>query len=151
MRDLGVDATSELKHQAGTVLFTVTPADSEEALGKIRTALEVYLSLPSSPIENVAAGNEIEAQKLCANLHYLKSQLALSQAMIEAKNATIQAQQRTIEAQSFMRSDLVIDSVIEIAPAASRDQKEQLLGGRSHLRNTRARALKLICQKSTGA
>jgi len=129
LRDLGVDATSELKHQAGKALFTVTPTDSQEALGKIRTALEIYLTLPSSPIGNIPADSGTEVQKLAANVHYLRSQLALSQAVIEAKNATIQAHQLTIETQRVPPGDLVRNSVIDITPAASESEKEDLLGG----------------------
>jgi hypothetical protein len=129
LRDLGVDATSELKDKAGKVLFTVTPTDSQEALGKIRTALEIYLRLPSSPIGNIPADSGTEVQKLAANVHYLRSQLALSQALIEAKNATIQAHQLTIETQRVAPGDLVRDSVVDITPAASESEKEDLLGG----------------------
>jgi hypothetical protein len=129
LRDLGVNATSELKHQAGKALFTVTPTDTQEALGKIRTALEIYLTLPSSPIRDIPADSGVEIQKLVANLHYLKSQLALSQATLEAKNATIQAQQLTIEVQRAAPGDVVRESVIEITPAASKIEKEDLLGG----------------------
>jgi hypothetical protein len=128
LRDLGVEATSESKDHAGKVLFTVTPTDAQEALTKIRTALEIYLRLPSSPIGNLNADGGPEIQKLVANVHYLKSQLALSQAMIEAKNATIQAQQLTIETQRVAPGNLVIDSVVEITPT-SKTEKEDLLGG----------------------
>lgn len=50
LQDLGVDATSELKHEAGQVLFTVTPTNEQHALNAIRIALDVYLSMPSSPV-----------------------------------------------------------------------------------------------------
>jgi len=50
LKDLGVEANTALSHEAGQVLFRVTPSDETEALEKIRTALDVYLHLPSSPV-----------------------------------------------------------------------------------------------------
>ncbi len=50
LQDLGISATSNLKEEAGKVLFSVTPTDDKEALDKIREALAVYLNLPASPI-----------------------------------------------------------------------------------------------------
>ena len=76
LRDLGVEATSDLTHDVGRVLFTVTPANTHQALDKIRAALEVYLRLPSSPVsESHESRNEISVQKLTANLHHLRGQL----------------------------------------------------------------------------
>src|SRR5262249_33772920 len=45
LKDLGVDAEAELKHNAGQVLFSVIPANKDEALDKIRDALDIYLLL----------------------------------------------------------------------------------------------------------
>lgn len=49
LKDAGVDASVDLKREAGGVLFSVTPKDSSEALSKIRQALDLYLHMPSNP------------------------------------------------------------------------------------------------------
>ena len=45
------------------VLFTVTPTDQEEALGKIKEALDLYLELPASPISDTV-NESIAVQRL---------------------------------------------------------------------------------------
>lgn len=67
LKDLGVEADTTLSHEAGKVLFTVTPADQKEALDKIQTALDVYLKLPTNPITDSAISESIEVQRLEAN------------------------------------------------------------------------------------
>lgn len=130
LRDLGVGATSELKHEAGQVLFTVTPTDTRQALDKIRTALEIYMRLPSSPVSNLSgADSEVAIQRLVANIYHLKSQLALSQAMLQAKDATIQAHQLTISNQQrLLNGEIIIESLRDVTPQPGED-KEELLGG----------------------
>ena len=79
LRDVGVEATAELREHAGRVLFSVTPKDESEALDKIREALEVYLRLPSAVGVNAAASmsTDLATQQLLANIYHLKSQLML--------------------------------------------------------------------------
>jgi hypothetical protein len=128
LKDLGVEATSELKHDAGKVLFSVTPTDKDEALDKIRTALEVYLCLPSGKFA-VAGNDPIEVQRLSANILHLQSQLMLAQAMIQHKDAAIQLQQATIQHQQFLLAENVItQSVVDITPKKVED-REEFLGG----------------------
>lgn len=100
LRDLGVDATSELKHEAGQVLFTVTPNNKHEALDNIRTALEIYLHLPSNPIGN-DTNSEIAIQRLESQVLRFQSDLKLAAAELQAKNATIESKEATIEAQQL--------------------------------------------------
>jgi len=119
LKDLGVSATSELRHEAGKVLFSVTPIDQNEALDKIRSALEVYLVLPSGKLTH-SGDNPIEIQRLTANIHHLQGQLSIAQAVLQAKDATIQAQQTSI-------NNLLSGTVIDITPRP--DDKEEFLGG----------------------
>lgn len=129
LRDLGVEATSDLRDEAGRVLFTVTPKDPLEALDNIRVALEIYLRLPASPISDGEAGlNDVSTQKLLANIHHLTGQLALARALLETKNATIQAQQVAIS-QNVVSATVVVDSIVEITPVPQKDDKEEFLGG----------------------
>jgi len=92
LRDLGVQAISDLSHEAGQVLFTVKPTDPRTALDKVRAALDVYLSLPTSPVSD-PTHNEIAVQRLEASVLRLQSDLRLASAELQAKNMTIEAQQ----------------------------------------------------------
>lgn len=98
LKDLGVGATAELRHEAEKVLFAVTPKDKETALDKIRAALETYLQLPSAlSADAVPLEYEIAVQRLAANIDHLKGQVRLNHAELRLANATIQTQQVTIE------------------------------------------------------
>lgn len=110
LKGLGVEATADIQHEAGQVLFSVTPADKTEALDKIHTALKTYLELASSPISGQSdPEDEIAIQRLIANVDHLKSQLRLSHVMLRAQETTIQAQQITIANQHRMLSGRGVD------------------------------------------
>jgi len=121
LQDLGVDATSEIKHEAGKVLFTVTPDNEHEALDKIRTALNVYLHLPSNPIGNNPS-TDIAVNRLESTVFRLHSDLRLAAAELQAKNATIEAQQLTINVQRSLLSG-------EILPLKQNEDREEFLDG----------------------
>lgn len=98
LRDIGINTTAELHpQQVGQILFAVTPTNPNEALDKIRQALEIYIKLPSSPINTSQdlMSNDIAVQRLVANINHLKGQLALAHATLQAKDATIEAQRVT--------------------------------------------------------
>jgi hypothetical protein len=136
LHDLGVDATSEVKHKAGQVLFTVTPVNEEEALDKIRAALEIYLHLPASPVGNDMS-NEIAVQRLESQVLRFQSDLKLAAAELQAKNATIEAQQLTISVQKALLSgEILLDSMKDVIPKPQEDDKEELLGGTVALTRT---------------
>lgn len=127
LRDLGVQSTSDLSHEAGQVLFTVTPTDSHTALDKVRAALNVYLRLPSSPVSD-AGDDEIAVQRLESTVLRLQGDLRLASAELQAKNMTIQAQQLIIQTQKgLLNGEFVFDSIKDVTPSA--DDKEKLLGG----------------------
>ena len=120
LKDVGVEATAELRHEATEVLFAVTPKNKDEALDKIRTALNVYLNLSAGNLDG--AETDIVMQRLAANVYHLRSQLALAQALIQSKNATIQAQQVTLAAQQLgISNGIILDSLIDPLP----DQKRE--------------------------
>jgi hypothetical protein len=99
LEDLGIQAIADLQEQTRGMLFTVTPQSGPEALERIQEALAVYLQIPGSPdLEaEVARHNDIAVLQLAANVRHLQSQLMLTQAMLEAKNATI----RGLEAENL--------------------------------------------------
>ena len=128
LRDLGVDATADLRHEAGKVLFAVTPGNKETALDNIRTALQAYLQLPSSPLDTDSIVEyEIAAQRLAANVDHLKGQVRLVNAELRLANATIQQQQIAID--QLLSNDVVLKTLEVADPMPVSDEPEQLLGG----------------------
>jgi hypothetical protein len=93
LSDLGIEASAEIKEQASTVLFSVTPVDERQALEKISEALRVYLGLPLAPDLAMAASqfNDVAVSQLQANVLHLQSQIMLAKAALEMKNATLDA------------------------------------------------------------
>ncbi len=127
LKDLGVEADTSLTHDAGQVLFTVTPTDKTEALDKIRVALDVYLNLPSSPVSDTA-NESIAVQRLEANILRLRSDLKLAAAEAQAKETTLEAQQLTITLQKAMLSgEILLDSMKDVTPEP--EAKEDLIEG----------------------
>lgn len=128
LEDLGVRATAELHHEAGEVLFAVTPEDKDEALDKIRDALGTYLSLAASPVDTASVlQSEIEVQRLAANIQHLQGQLTLAHAVLQSKDATIQLQQATINLQRRMLGgEVMLESVKDVTP---KPKGEETLGG----------------------
>jgi len=124
LRDLGVNATSNLKEEAGKVLFSITPTDDIEALDKIHEALEVYLRLPSSPL--VSNSQEIAIQRLESQVEYFRSQIRLARAENQLNQATIQQQQVTI---IKLGENVMIDSMIKNVTESKKDNKGEILGG----------------------
>jgi hypothetical protein len=126
LQDLGVDATSELKHEAGRVLFTITPSNEQEALDKIRAALDLYLRFPASPISS-SPGSELAVNRLEAAVLRLQGDLRLAAAELQAKNATIAAQQITIDVQQgLLNGDISIGPVKDVTP---KEDREEFLDG----------------------
>ena len=130
LRDLGIEATAELEHEASQVLFAVKPSDAKEALDKIRIALEVYMSLPSTPIDDSSLDSEIAIQRLAANIYHLKGQLSLAHAELQANERTIQAQQFVIESQQRLLSgEILLESAKDVSNPELSEDKEELLKG----------------------
>jgi hypothetical protein len=130
LRDLGINATSNLKEEAGKVLFSVTPTDDNEALDKIRQALAVYLKLPESPISDIEYSENFALMRLqqqvrnlqhsqqMAKTEILSAQFALSLAqqnidnqdrIIIRQNSLIENQDKVIE--KITSKSIMIDSV----------------------------------------
>lgn len=128
LKDLGVEATADIQHEAGQMLFAVTPINKQTALDKIRTALEVYLRLPSNPASyDSGVEYEVALQRLAANVDHLKAQLRLAHAELRLANATIQTQQVTIN--QLLGGEIVFNSLKELSPKSKEEDKEALLDG----------------------
>lgn len=90
LSDLSIEVDAEVKDHLNKTLFKVTPRDKEESLEKIKDALAIYLSSPTNPeFERQIQDNaNVAALQWQANVYHLKSQLALSQGLLELKDAT---------------------------------------------------------------
>jgi len=124
LADVGVKATTNIRHEAGQVLFAVTPDDKDTALDNIHTALGEYLNLARAPI-NEASLVSIADQRLAANVDHLKGQLRLKNAELQLAQATIQTQQVAID---VLKGDALLEFVKDVTPKQS-DDKETFLGG----------------------
>jgi hypothetical protein len=91
LRDVGVEAQADVTHDAGRVLFSVTPQTGAQALDRIREALEAYLELPAAGDlgDLTSFGTNPRVQQLVANIQHLKGQLYIASAALQLKDATI--------------------------------------------------------------
>jgi hypothetical protein len=133
LQDVGIEATAEIKEAAGKVLFSVTPTDKEEALENIRTALDIFLHLPSSPAPSTLGSiqTSIEAQRLEANILHLRSQLVLAQAQLALAATNTQQKDIIIEQQqAFIRQQLASGEILvqSIQVTSAGDDKEPVVG-----------------------
>lgn len=129
LKDLGVEATAELQHEAGQVLFAVTPTDKETALDKIRDALEIYLRMSASPVSDGSAlSSEIAVQRLTGEIQALQSRLTLARAEIQYKDKAIDAMQFIIDRQR-LSGDVMVESLKNVTPKSPDKDKEAVLGG----------------------
>jgi hypothetical protein len=139
LQDLGINATSNLTEEAGKVLFSVTPTDDQEALGKIREALAVYLNLPSSPIVYDESFAAMRLQQQVENLQHAQRmtereirsaerELRLSQTVIEHQDKAIQDRNMTIEQQNRI-IEKITDKAIMINSAENKEELEEVFEG----------------------
>lgn len=114
LEDLGIAAVSEVRHAAGSVMFSVFPKDGYAALEQIRAALEIYLQIPREPDFPVIAApfQDAAVLQLRANVLHLQSQLALAKAIVQAKDATIQSLDLTIHQQKQLLTTIAATSSV---------------------------------------
>ncbi len=95
LADIGVEVNTEIQEEAYQTMFRIKPKHKSEALNIIQEALEIYLKAPSDPEfeTQIVSNNDIAITQWQANIYHLKSQLALSQALAQAKDAQIEALQ----------------------------------------------------------
>ena len=126
LKNVGINASVEIKQEADRVLFAVTPTDSHEALDRIRQILDLYLGLPNVTF-TVMDDKEylLETQRLIATIKYYESQLILAQAINEQKDATIGLLKQTLVLQGEMKEGRLLAE-----PAQRKEaDKEEILGG----------------------
>lgn len=90
LRDLGIRASSKISEDAGQVMFSVSPTDGDEALTRIREALDLYLTLPSSPI--IKSEDSFAADRLEYQVEALKFQIKQREAELRMAHREIEHQ-----------------------------------------------------------
>lgn len=120
LRQVGISASANLTHEAGEVLFSITPDDPTDALDKIRKALDVFLSLPRGNVVIVEDEDmDLAVLKTKANIEHLHSQLSLARAEINLRERELKAYEATVEAKDIS-IDLLTDRL---------KRRQQLLDG----------------------
>lgn len=91
LRDLGIEVDTELLKNGNEILFSVIPANKDEALLRIKEALAFYLKLPDfyyqqrESVSSISPDMDIIVQKYIANIEHLRSQLRLAEALINTE------------------------------------------------------------------
>ena len=121
LEDLGINAKTTVETRTQSTLFTITPEDPTQALSQIRDALNIYLNLPEMPEDEFISReyDDIAVQQLIATIYHLKSQLALANSIIQAKDMTI----KNLSFVNFQQRQL-LESVEK-----KKSEEEELFGG----------------------
>ncbi len=126
LRDVGINASVEIKEEADRVLFAVTPADSHEALDRIRQVLDLYLGLPTVTFETTDEKEyRLETQRLDAQVMFYKSQLMLAKATIEQKDAAI----GLLKDRVVLQGQMIEGRLLPEPRQKEQPEKEENLGG----------------------
>lgn len=132
LQDLGIKTSSNLKVEAGKVLFSVTPTDDKQALEKIREALAVYLNLPASPIVYDDSFAAMRLKQQVDNLQHAQKmaemEFRLATKVIESQDKIIQQKDLTIEQQSKIIEKITSKSIM-IDSAENKEELEEIYEG----------------------
>lgn len=125
LADLGIEASIGLSREARRILFSVTPADPNQALQTLRDALQVYLQLPNDAElrQQLQASSEIAALQLSSNVLHLQSQLQLYAAVLEAKNQTIEA----LRVENYLLKQVPTSTLPPCTPIPAKSDAEPLI------------------------
>ncbi|WP_418302461.1 hypothetical protein [Lysinibacillus fusiformis] len=146
LKNIGIDSTTEISHQAGMVLFSVKPESKDTALEQIREALDIYLQLPNN-FNTVSFMNmhlEPKEQQLIANIQHLNGQLMLSNALVQTQDGIIQSQRFTIDQQQrFIDSTILQQSLLLNTKNDDSKDVEDILGGSISLTNLEGKGFQI--------
>ncbi|OJW71581.1 hypothetical protein [Spirosoma sp. 48-14] len=90
---MGLEIDTELREtSSSTTLFKIIPHNKEEALANIKEALSIYLQAPSMDDFEIQTTEfkDMVVTQWQANIFHLKSQLAISKTMLQAKDTLIE-------------------------------------------------------------
>ena len=126
LEDLGIPANTAIKEEMNKVLFTVKPRNKEQALEAIHQALMVYLAAPATDLADYQQDSTIALSQWKANMLHLKSQLDLTRALLQAKDATIQSMELTTY---LLQSQLCAIAPEPSGKGPTPEIQEDILGG----------------------
>jgi len=145
LRQLGVHATAKLEHETDRVVFSVYPPNDPQklkrgsaAVKKLRTALELFIHLPSSTLEGCESTHDHITEQLLANIDHLKTQLVVRQ--------TAGQTEQLIPDPQLLANDSVRQS-FRLRTFGSPQKREQLLRGLDFLTLDKAKGFKVNLPK----
>lgn len=121
LKDLGIEAETEIKDYNNSTLFKVIPNDKAQALERIKEALDSYISCPGIKelqFQEMHNG-DIAFIQLQANIMHLKSQLMFLNTALKMKDATIE----TLEISNYQLKNIVAKLEANI------NQEEEVIPG----------------------
>jgi hypothetical protein len=144
LEDLGIRADSEIKQEAGHVMFSIIPKDGASALVKIKEALTIYLSFPTASDFNEAANqfSDVAVTQLKANVFFLQSQMELAKAVIQAKDAAINLLDLTVFQQRQLLA-ATAEGASAHPPQAKTHEEEPLLGNTVYVTSYEGKGFKI--------
>lgn len=91
LRDMGIEANSELNKKGNEILFSIEPTDKEASLERIKDALAFYLAIPESNGHFLISNStnpitEFKIEKLNAEVQALKSSIKIYEALIHIQS-----------------------------------------------------------------
>jgi hypothetical protein len=99
LSEIGIEASSDIKHEAGKVLFTVTPSDPQQALESIKDALEIYLEVAKYPIAIVTSDDDIISLKWKSAVETLQEELLLTRRALQLRTKELLLLEKALEHQ----------------------------------------------------
>lgn len=111
LRDMGIEAETEIQENIQKTLFKVIPKEKTASLENIRNALDVYLNVPGlSDFEySIANNSDMAVMQWNANVMHLKTQLMLVNSALQMKNATIE----TLQLSNYQYQQILNDKRIK--------------------------------------
>lgn len=121
LHDLGIESHTETIRKGREILFSVSPKNKDEAIGRISQAFSLFLTMPVLNTDDIRpissdVGHLIKFQRMAAAVNHLKSQLKLAE-------ATILAQQDHILTLKELNTNALITSLTKVV------QKEKVSDG----------------------
>lgn len=146
LKTLGIEAQSDITHDAGRALFSVTPDTGVEALAHIKEALEIYLELPlAQSLGDLTLIHDPRVQQLQANVDHLKAQLNFANAILQLKDATIH--QLNVAVRSSAITPEVLQSSLRLMASSEENEDEEFFEGAVKLRKYEGKGFQIDLPK----
>jgi NAD-dependent SIR2 family protein deacetylase len=132
LKDFHITCNTRLSEEKGKVFFSVTPADKNEALSKIREALAIYLNLPSSPTtydDSFASIRlELQIQTLQHSQKIAETELRLAEKFIQNQDDILSKKDYIIDEQRKIIEKVTSKSIM-IDSLENKEELEEIIEG----------------------